>query len=200
MNSSLSSEERKAVLAQFLVELRAEFPRFQIIKKESSVLSHLISGFLKMITFGGMKEYMTRYYTVIGDRLYVPKGFDHFDPIDVVITLRHERVHLRQRRRFTFLGMTLIYLMLPLPLGLAYGRARIEWEAYSETLQAVYDLLGEEALKDQGRRERIISQFTGPSYGWMWPFKSVLDRWYDEAVAKILAKGRAEPKEIAPKR
>lgn len=177
--------DARAALQRFVVEMQTEFPSFRIVKKERSSFAKAIDVALKLVTLGGQREFMTRYYTVIGDTLYVPEGFDDIDPIDVVVTLRHERVHLRQRRRYTFLGMAVIYLMLPLPLGLAYGRARIEWEAYTETLRAVKELKGEEALKSAELKERIVRQFTSAAYGWMWPFKSQVERWYDEAMEKI---------------
>jgi hypothetical protein len=175
------------VLASFIREIEAEFPTFRIVKKSESKFAKLIDLLLKGITFGGQREFMTRYYTVIGDTLYVPPGFEEGDPINVVITLRHERVHLRQKRRLTMVGMTVVYLLLPLPLGLAYGRARLEWEAYTETLRATFELKGEDALRAPELKERIISQFTSPAYGWMWPFRSQVERWYDQAVARICA-------------
>lgn len=187
------SEADRPLLDAFLAEMKAEFPRFRVVKKDDDRLSHLIDRFLRVITFGGQREYLTRYYTVIGDTLYVPIGFDGYDPRNVVITLRHERVHLRQRRRYTMLGMTLIYLLLPFPLGLAYGRARIEWEAYTETLRATRDLRGRAALSDPALKERIVSQFTSPAYGWMWPFRASVERWFDDAVKMILAEDSSGP-------
>jgi hypothetical protein len=177
----------RAVLEDFLAEMRAEFPRFRVIEKAKSPLSKAIHVALSIITFGGQRSYLSRYYTVIGDRLYVPAGWHDVDPIDAVITLRHERIHLRQRRRYTLPGMTILYLLLPFPVGLAYGRARIEWEAYTETLRATLELRGEEALRSRAMRERIVSQFTGPAYGWMWPFRRVIERWYDEALERVSA-------------
>lgn len=177
--------EGRAELEAFLGEMKREFPSFRVVKKEQSSFAKAIDLALKIVTFGGQREFMTRYYTVIGDTLYVPAGFDDYDPIDVIVTLRHERVHLRQRRRYTMLGMTVLYLLLPLPLGLAYGRARMEWEAYTETLRATKELRGLEAMRSPRLRERIISQFTSPAYGWMWPFRRSVERWYDEAVARL---------------
>lgn len=176
----------RAPLEAFLAEMQREFPRFRVIKKAESPLSKAIDVALKIITFGGQRSYLSRYYTVIGDRLYVPAGWNDVDPIEAVITLRHERVHLRQRRRYTMPGMTVLYLLLPFPLGLAYGRARIEWEAYTETLRATFELRGEAALRSPGLRDRIVSQFTGPAYGWMWPFRGAVERWYDAAVEDLL--------------
>ena len=179
------SADRRAVLDAFLAEMRREFPSFRVVKKEHSRFAKAIDVALKILTFGGQREFMTRYYTVIGDTLYVPEGFDDIDPIDVVVTLRHERIHLRQRRRYTMVPFAILYLLLPFPLGLAYGRARIEWEAYTETLRAVRELKGEEAFRSKALKERILSQFTGPAYGWMWPFRGMLERWYEEAVREI---------------
>lgn len=181
----MSSE--RDVLDGFLKSMNEEFPSFRIIKKSESNFAKALDIALKVVTFGGQREFMTRYYTVIGDTLYVPEGFDDANPIDVVITLRHERIHLRQRRRYTMLGMTIVYMLLPCPLFLAYGRARLEWEAYTETLRATRDLRGAEAMKSQSLKDRIITQFTSPAYGWMWPFRSTVERWYDEAIREIEA-------------
>ena len=72
-------------------------------------------------------------------------------------------------------------------LRLAYGRAHIEWEAYRETLRATHELRGEGALRSPSMRRRIVEQFVGPAYGWMWPFRGQVERWYDEAVETIAA-------------
>ncbi len=189
----------RAALDAFLDEMRAEFPRFVVIEKSRSPLSKAIDVLLKALTLGGQRSYMTQYYTVLGDRLYVPASWSEVDPIDAVITLRHERVHLRQRRRYTLVGMAAIYLLFPLPVGLSYGRARIEWEAYTETLRATLELRGEAALRSARLRERIVSQFTSPAYGWMWPFERSVQRWYDEAVERLASERRA-PCPSAPPR
>jgi hypothetical protein len=181
------SDGDREILEDLLREIAAEFPRFRIVKKNESAFAKAIDLALKILTLGGQREFMTRYFTVIGDVLYVPVGFDELDPVGVAITLRHERVHLRQRRRLTLPGMTALYLLLPLPLGLAWFRARLEWEAYTETLRATLELRGEEALRSQELRTRIVSQFTGAAYGWMWPFRSAVERWYDEALREVLA-------------
>lgn len=186
MSAPATPIEEKAPLKAFLAEMHAEFPRFVIIRKEASPLSKAIDLFLKVITFGGQRDYITHYYTVIGDRLYVPSGWDDVDPVSAVITLRHERIHLRQRRRYTMPLFMILYLFLPMPFGLAYGRARIEWEAYTETLRATLDLAGEEAVKSPFLRARIVRQFTSAAYGWMWPFRRTVEGWYDEALAQIL--------------
>jgi hypothetical protein len=81
--------------------------------------------------------------------------------------------------------VTFLYLLPFFPLGLAYGRARLEWEAYVETLRATADLAGIDAARAPELREKIIRRFTGPDYGWMWPFERTVTRWYDAALAEI---------------
>ncbi|MEQ9321285.1 MAG: hypothetical protein RIF41_19130 [Polyangiaceae bacterium] len=174
-------------LAALLDDLGREFDGFRIIDKRDDGLSHLIDRALRLITLGGQDRYLTHYHTVIGDRLYDPDGWARTPATQKIITLRHERVHLRQRRRYTLPGLAFLYLVFPFPLGLAYGRARLEWEAYRETLRATYELEGGAALLDPSLRERIVSQFTGPAYGWMWPFRAQVERWYDEAVDELLS-------------
>jgi hypothetical protein len=180
-----------ALAERFLADLRAEFPRFQLVYKRSSFVSHVLHVALVVVTLGGQRQFLGGYYTVLGDTLYVPDSWDQLGDADRVILLRHERVHLRQRRRYSSPGMTLLYLLPFFPLGLAYGRARIEWEAYTETLRATAELLGLEAARDPRLRERIVSRFTGPDYGWMWPFRAQVERWYATALEQIAAELRA---------
>jgi hypothetical protein len=171
--------------SRFEQELVREFPNFRIIAKETSPLSRAIDIALRLLTLGAQREFMTRYHTVIGSTLYVPSRWDETPDLARLLTLRHERVHLRQRRRYGDLGMVFLYLFPFLPLGLAYGRARIEWEAYSETLRATAELCGLPAARDPALRAYITKQFTSGAYGWMWPFPTTITRWYDDALARI---------------
>jgi len=171
---------------RFVDDMRAEFPAFCIKPKHGDPLSRAIDIALRVVTLGGQRHYLSRYHTVIGDTLYVPETWATLSDLDRVILLRHERVHLRQRRRYGGALMAFLYLVPFLPLGLAYGRARIEWEAYEETLRATAELRGHEALQSSDLREQIVRRFTGPDYGWMWPFRSVVEGWYDRVVSQIL--------------
>ena len=94
-------------------------------------------------------------------------------------------MHLRQRRRYGDTVMTFLYLVPFFPLGLAYGRARLEWEAYAETLRATARVFGRDAAFSPTLRRHIIRQFTSGAYGWMWPFEAVIERWYDAALAQL---------------
>jgi hypothetical protein len=170
---------------RFLDEIRVEFPSFAIRKKRHSALQRLIHVALAVITLGGQRVYLTRYHTVLFGTLWVPDAWDGMSDTDRYILLRHERVHLRQRKRMGDLWMTLLYLLPFFPLFFAWGRARIEWEAYKETIRATAEVLGIDAAANL--RPHIVQRFTGPDYGWMWPFPTAVNRWFDEALADVRA-------------
>lgn len=172
-------------LDDLLREIRAEFPTFRIASKRDSRLQRAIHVALAVLTLGGQRVYLTRYHTVLFGTLWVPDAWDAMGDDDKVILLRHERVHLRQRARMGDLAMAFVYLVPLLPIGLAYGRARLEWEAYVETIRATAELRGLAAA--EGLRSEILARFTGPDYGWMWPFPRTVGRWFDEAIADVRA-------------
>jgi hypothetical protein len=170
-----------------LDEIRAEFPSFELCRKKESRLQRAIHVALAVVTFGGQRVYLTRYYTAMFGKLWVPESWDAMGDLDRYVLLRHERVHLRQRRKMGDLAMSFVYLVPFFPLFLAYGRARIEWEAYEETLRATAEVYGIEAA--ERLRAPIVRRFVGGEYGWMWPFPRVIDRWFDEAMAGLKARG-----------
>ncbi len=169
----------------FIAEIQREFPRFSIVEKRGRPLQHAIDLALKVITLGGQRAYMTRYHTVLGETLYVPDAWPEGSDEGRYVLLRHERIHLRQRRRYGNVAMALIYLLPIFPLGLAWGRARIEWEAYAETIRATAEVFGADAARDARFHAYLVAQFTSPAYGWMWPFPRVIRRWIDEVLATL---------------
>jgi len=54
-----------------------------------------------------------------------------------------------------------------------------------EPLRATAELLGLERARSPELRARIVERFTGGAYGWMWPFRSQVERWYDRALAEL---------------
>ena len=170
---------------QYLDALRREFPRLRLVDKRGDALSLVVDRALRLVTLGGQSAYLTRYVTTMGQTIYLPEGWAARDDAERYCVLRHEAVHLRQSRRYGRLGMALLYLVPLAPLGLAWGRARLEWEAYAETLRATAEVRGLAALDAPALRAHIVAQFTGPAYGWMWPFPRVVSGWFDEVVAEL---------------
>ncbi|HWU91320.1 MAG TPA: hypothetical protein VN253_28835 [Kofleriaceae bacterium] len=168
-----------------VLALQREFPRLRIVRKDRSRLHRGIHYALLVLTLGRMRTYLDAYQTTIGSTLYVTCDWDDLDPDERYVTLRHEAIHLRQFRTFTVPGMALLYVLLPLPMGLAWFRARFEKEAYAETVRAAAEVWGPEVPRRAAFRRRVIDQFTGASYGWMWPFRAGLERWYDGVLAEL---------------
>jgi hypothetical protein len=180
---------------ELIAEIRREFPSFRIAKKRVSTWMRVIDVLLKVLTFGAQREFISRYHTVLFGTLYVPDAWDTTPDRSRMITLRHERVHLRQRRRYGDVGLTFLYLIPFFPLGLAYGRARIEWEAYVETLRATAQYAGLDAARAPELRAYIVRQFTEGAYGWMWPFSKTVHGWYDAALRQIEREARWSERE-----
>jgi hypothetical protein len=170
---------------RLLDDIRREFPTFAIEPKRSSRLQRAISVALLLVTFGGQRHYLTRYHTVLFGKLWVPDAWDHMDDDARYILLRHERVHLKQRRRMGDVLMALVYLFPLFPLFLAYGRARIEWEAYVETIRATAEVQGLDAAR--ALEGEVVRRYIGPDYGWMWPFPGVVRGWFNEVMADLEA-------------
>jgi hypothetical protein len=168
---------------RLLAEIRTEFPSFEIRPKQRDALQRAIGVALALITLGGQRRYLTHYHTVLFGKLYVPASWDRMGDEARYILLRHERVHLQQRRRMGDVAMAFVYLVPILPLFLAWGRARIEWEAYVETIRATAEVHGIQAAREL--EEEIVSRFTGPDYGWMWPFPRTVRRWFAEALSSL---------------
>lgn len=171
----------------YLAELQREFPGLRIVPKSEDRLSRLIDRLLRVATLGGQAQYLTHYTTVMGRTIYTPTSWEARGDAERYVTLRHEAVHLRQSRRLGLVLMSLLYAVPFLPVGLAYGRARIEWEAYAETLRAIAEVHGLAHARSDAVREHIVRQFTSASYGWMWPFPAQVGRWIDDELARIEA-------------
>ena len=170
---------------QLLEDIRVEFPRFRLIQKSESPLHKFIHRALWCLTFGQMTSYLEGYQTTLGSRVYVTSDWTTRSYDSRIVILRHELIHIRQFKRYTFLGMALLYLLVPLPMGLSYFRALFEKEAYAESIRATAEINGPGAAHSDSMRRHIIQQFTGASYGWMWPFPKDLHQWYDDVLASL---------------
>jgi hypothetical protein len=171
--------------AELVAALGREIPGFSIVRKDHSRLHRAIHKALVVVTFGQMRSYLDSFQTTIGKTVYVTADWEDWAPDRRYVTLRHEAVHLRQFKKLTLPVMAVLYLLVPLPMGLAYFRAYFEKEAYAESIRAAAEVWGADAPREAGYREHIVSQFLGPSYGWMWPFRAGMERWYDQILASL---------------
>jgi hypothetical protein len=183
-------EELRLLLERFAARKRP----IQVVKKSTYWHQRAAGTALFCVTFGGQKTYLTHYVTTLGHTIYVPDDFDEWSPARALEILRHEAVHVAQFERYGWVGMVILYGILPLPMGLAWFRARLEWEAYEETLRAVAEIEGMAAARSQALHDEIVRRFTGPDYGWMWPFPGVVRGWIAAALGKIEEELSASPK------
>lgn len=184
----MTANELSDVIAterDYLEKLREEFPGVVLIDKTESPISRLIDLALRIVTLGSQRGYMDRYVTTLGQRIYLPAGWNARSERSRVVTLRHEAVHIRQFRKFTWVGMSLLYLFPILPLGLAVGRAYLEWEAYRETIIASAELFGLQYVKQPAFENNIVAQFCTGAYGWMWPFPNAMRGRIRSVVAEF---------------
>jgi len=183
--TGVDAAPKRDLYQSLIADIEREFPGFRVVRKDRSVLQWLIHYGLMCITLGGMRRYLHGYQTTIGWTVYVTPDWHQRDPVERYIIMRHERIHLRQFRRYTRIGMAVLYLFVPLPLGLAYFRARFEMQAYEETIRAAAEIHGIEYVGRGSYREDICRQFLGSSYGWMWPFSRRINAWYEGALNRV---------------
>jgi hypothetical protein len=141
-----------------------------------------------ILTFGSNRRFKQGYITTIGPVIAVPSAWTIIGEIRPAhfCTIEHEKVHVRQFEMFglgvsAWLGiipMGIVYLLLPLPIGFAWGRWMLERAAYLRGLQCEID---------QGMEPRIenaVEQMTSGKYGWtLFPFmRGYVRRWFQRGV------------------
>jgi len=174
------------IYTQTLNELRSEFEDFKLQRKSTSRFMQLLSFLLTVITFGKSTDFMTSLVTTVGNTIYIPTDWDARDTLQRTCILRHERVHMRQRRRLGSFLFTLKYLMWPLPIIFAIGRRNLEREAYEESMRASLFFYGMSALENLEYRADMVGHFASPNYFWMWPFSKSNESWYDDVIEKLI--------------
>ena len=165
-------------LATVKAQITAEFPSFKIVNKSDSTLMKLISCFM-------VASFMSNFVTTIWNTVYVPSNWATYSVAEQCSLLRHESIHMRQAKSLTFPLFGFLYLCVFFPIGLSYFRAKFEMEAYAETLASYKDY--GESYSDPATQAWLTTQFVGPNYGWMWPFKSAIISWFNATVAKLNA-------------
>lgn len=135
-----------------------------------------------------MKTFMTSFTTTIGSTVYVPSGWEtEWNDISKITILRHERIHILQKKRYTMVLFSILYLFIPFPIGLAWFRKKFEQEAYEESMRATAEMRGAIYLGLPEYRDHIIGQFLCANYLWTWPFRKSIEAWYDQTYKKIEA-------------
>ncbi len=189
-----------APVQALMAEISSEFPAFRVVMKGDSRLMGAIDLFMKVVTLWRMKAFLTDFITTVGYTVYVPAAiWGSPDPFGMLCTLRHERVHMRQRSKYGMALFTFLYLFFPLPGGLAYFRMKFEREAYTESLMAAAELgATPEVVLGDSWKSVVVGAFIGPSYFWAWPFKKTINAWYDATATLAVAAAKASKSPSPP--
>lgn len=172
-------------LDKTIEDISLEFPSFKVLKKSESWLMKTIGKLLFIISFGQNKSFMTDFITTIGNTVYVPDSWDSKLEKSRIEVLMHERIHMRQSKKLTPIIYALAYLLFPIPIGFAWARAKLEWEAYTESMRVKSHFSGIQSVKTPEFKEYLFKNFTGSSYMFMMPFKSILEKWYQESIKRL---------------
>lgn len=146
-------------------------------------------------TFGRNRKFLTDYLTTIGPIVGVPVGFPVHSP-GAQSVLAHEGAHILQQERLGFgsawvglLPWGLIWLLFPLPLGLAWGRYWLEREAYAVGIRMeLEEYSGGKTPTDADRDFRAflidhaVDQLTSGAYGWAWPFPRSVRAYFNRTI------------------
>ena len=68
----------------------------------------------------------------------------------------------------------------------SWARAHISGRP-PRTFRATAEVYGLEAARSPALRDYILSQFTGPAYGYMLPFTRVVNGWIDAELRELEA-------------
>jgi len=150
---------------------------------------------LPLVTLGGIsrRAFLEDYATTIGPLQGYPRAWD---AAAVERLLVHEARHTRQARWFAlglhpWLGVPLMgvaYLLLPLPLGLAYVRYRLELDADAADWRHRL-ARGAGADEIRSRARQLAERVASGHYGWAWPRRWAL-RGFARAAERALARAR----------
>lgn len=149
-------------------------------KNENRGFWELLNFLWQSLTFGSGKNLLRSYTTTLGKTIYFPLDWspEKTDSGDY-ITLCHELRHVEQYTKlglgFAPLGFSIfliLYLLLPLPIGLAWFRYAFERSAYLESYRAA------RRLNLQPKIDYYVNLLTGKAYFWAWPFKFLVRRWF----------------------
>jgi hypothetical protein len=149
----------------------------------------LLHYVVMVVTFGFNRDFLKGYYTTIGGVVGYPTGWEKRSIEGRIAVLEHELVHIRQCAKLGFgnvwVGFPLYmitYLLLPLPVGLAYFRWCYEREAYAHGIRM--RLLMQPHLR-QRLIDSAVNQLTSGNYGWTWPFPKNVRAYFEEALPLV---------------
>lgn len=178
-------------LDRLCAELKLEFPGLVMQFKSRHWYWGLLHWVVLIFTFGGNRRFIQKYTSTFRKTIGWSKTYEQRIRARtanwedrVWSCLMHEREHLRQFERYGMFVMTLSYVFVFFPVGLSYCRARLELAGYRQTLRCWY-LLDLSWARSEEAKKWWIGQFTSGAYGWAWPFKKTVTRWFETEMTNL---------------
>lgn len=181
MNSRMALEREARQLTGLPVRL---------VTKEGYWVWRLVGWVLGLFSAEARRRFMQDFATTVGPVVALPDGWSARVAGGVLL---HELQHVRQ---FNALGckihpwagvplMGLLYLLLPLPVGLAYFRYRLELDAERARWTVALALGAWTADKARLDAQQFADIVAGGSYAWAWP-RRLVRRGFAKAVEKSI--------------
>lgn len=158
---------------------RSHVPHLVLVQKRDVWWMRALGHLLRPIN----PDFMTRYTTVIGATVYLPRPLAEIPREQLAQILAHELVHQLDMYGYG-LGFYLSYLLTPLPVWRTH-RAYWERRAYAVDLILAHLEGGDGRLALEETRLRGI--FGGPAYGWMWGGRVAAASYLRPIAAQIRA-------------
>lgn len=163
-------------LDRILALVRSHVPDLVLVHKAESPLMRAAGRALRPF----VPDFDTRFTTVLGRTVYLPKPLDEFPRDALAATLAHELVHQIDMNTYGWLFYTSYAVMLPT------GRTwRAVWErrAYAVDLMLAYERGGDQELRRV--TGHLVDLFAGSSYVWMWSGREAARRFLEPTLAAV---------------
>mgnify|MGYP001593425222 CR=1 FL=1 len=195
------------ILDSELQTAKKYFPNTQLLFKNESALMKLLAVLLFF-----NKDFSTKFITAIGSKIYFPsqQRLAELHPIDAKSIFIHELIHIYDSSKlfkiffslsylspqiFTLLALPFLLIswklsllclifLLPIP---SYFRMYFELRAYKVSLYALHHLSNKFGYTTNlhQAKEYYTKQFTSSAYYFMFPFKSYIEKEFDDAIKRI---------------
>ncbi len=169
-------------VSEYIQGLKDEFPDLRVYEEKP--------WWLKVIFHAPLVKKLKwfNYTQTIGMNIWKANNWDSYTDYSKLSTLRHEREHLLQFKKYTLLGMAFLYLFVFFPIGLAYFRAKFEREGMVASLHAKIEYYGSSQIVKDRSRDKYLKTLTSSAYLYAFPFKKVVLKWFEEDWATAVEK------------
>ena len=165
--------------------VRTHVPDLRLVDKREVVWMRWVGWLLRPL----VPEFSTRYTTVLGSTVFLPRPAREIAPRVLASTLAHELVHQFDQNRWGPLFYLSYGFLLP-----AGRTMRAHWErrAYAVDLLLAWERGGEAELERV--TDMLVDLFAGRSYLWMWAGRDAARRYLQPVVDDVRS-GRLEHEE-----